>query len=130
MQLQGALMQGSWPTFVALCAHAGTAMYMRQAGYVEGYYGSAALPTCSSDTLLPMTAVSPMTTPVPWSSRMPCPSRAAGCMSTASTCANALLSKCLVNTLQMYEDVLAAATSWACCRLHVHSKHLRSCTQA
>lgn len=42
-------------------------------------------PTCSSDTLLPMTAVSPMTTPVPWSSRMPRPKRAAGWMSTANT---------------------------------------------
>mmetsp|Transcript_10871 Transcript_10871/g.32311 ORF Transcript_10871/g.32311 Transcript_10871/m.32311 type:complete len:279 (-) Transcript_10871:798-1634(-) len=40
---------------------------------------------CSSEQLSPITAVSPMTTPVPWSSRMPLPMRAAGWISTAKT---------------------------------------------
>lgn len=38
---------------------------------------------CIMDTLFPTTAVAPMTTPVPWSSKMPFPILAAGWMSTA-----------------------------------------------
>ena len=38
---------------------------------------------CRMDTLFPTTAVSPMTKPVPWSSRTPLPILAAGWMSTA-----------------------------------------------
>ena len=40
---------------------------------------------CRMDTLSPTTAVSPMTTPVPWSMSMPLPSRAAGWRSMANT---------------------------------------------
>mmetsp|Transcript_29172 Transcript_29172/g.64479 ORF Transcript_29172/g.64479 Transcript_29172/m.64479 type:complete len:233 (-) Transcript_29172:730-1428(-) len=40
---------------------------------------------CSMDTLSPTMAVSPITTPVAWSSRMPIPSCAAGWMSTWKT---------------------------------------------
>uniref|UniRef100_A0A803RBZ4 Uncharacterized protein n=1 Tax=Cannabis sativa TaxID=3483 RepID=A0A803RBZ4_CANSA len=39
------------------------------------------------ETLLPITAVSPTTTPVAWSNRIPFPIFAAGCMSTAKTSA-------------------------------------------
>jgi len=40
---------------------------------------------CSSETLSPTMAVSPMTTPVAWSTIMPLPSCAAGWMSTCIT---------------------------------------------
>mmetsp|Transcript_15075 Transcript_15075/g.46910 ORF Transcript_15075/g.46910 Transcript_15075/m.46910 type:complete len:287 (-) Transcript_15075:604-1464(-) len=59
--------------------------------WILGWRSPPALPVppsvtpCMIETLLPSTAVSPITTPSPWSIRTPCPKRAPGCVSTPST---------------------------------------------
>lgn len=66
---------------------------------------------CKIDTLLPTTAVSPMTTPVAWSNKIPFPIFAAGCISTAKT---SEIRECNANASGLRDWVHnLCATRWA-----------------
>mmetsp|Transcript_12405 Transcript_12405/g.43012 ORF Transcript_12405/g.43012 Transcript_12405/m.43012 type:complete len:238 (-) Transcript_12405:113-826(-) len=85
---------------------------------------------CRMLTLFPTTAVSPITTPVAWSSSIPDPILALGCMSTCSTWLTRLCSASASESLPSATRACASRYDWMAWNPLKLSRHCTYCSHA